>query len=195
MTRESLDGATDSELIGLTLRGTSRAYEVIVRRYQKLVYNVSYQMLQNHETAADVTQDTFVKAFNALHTFRQEAPFKPWLLRIATNSGLNKIRESKSRDHDSLDYILEENAQAEPASGQNVEAEVEWRLSQAMVTKALSQLSPRHRHIFLLRYQHDLSYADIAQIAEESETTVKSLLFRTRERLRKILQDEMQVKA
>lgn len=193
LTRESLDNATDSELVKLTLRGNSRAYEVIVRRYQKLVYNVLYQMLQNHETAADVMQDTFVRAFNALHTFRLEAPFKPWLLRIASNCGLNKIREQKSRDHDSLDYILEENAHAEPASGQNVEAEVEWRLSQTMVTAALAKLPVRHRHIFLLRYQHDLSYAEIAEVSEESESTVKSLLFRTRERLRKILQEEMQV--
>lgn len=193
LTRQDLDGATDAELVRLTLRGNTRAYEVIVRRYQRLVYNVLYQMLQSHETASDVTQDTFLRAFNGLSGFRTEAPFKPWLLRIATNAGLNKVRESKSREHDSLDYMLEENAQAEPASAQNVEKEVEWRLSQAMVADALKQLPPRHRHIFLLRYQHDLSYAEIAQIADETESTVKSLLFRTKERLRKILQDEMKL--
>ncbi len=194
LTRENLDSATDGELITLTLRGNPRAYEVIVRKYQKLVYNVLYQMLQNHESAADVTQDTFVRAFKALNTFRLDAPFKPWLLRIASNSGLNKIREGKSREHDSLDYMLEENAHAEPASGQNVEVEVEWRLSQSMVAGALQKLPPRQRHIFLLRYQQDLSYAEIAQVADESEASIKSLLFRTRERLRKMLQDEMQVK-
>lgn len=193
VTRENLENASDGELVGLTLRGTTRAYEVLVRRYQKLVYNMLYQMLQNHESAADVTQDTFVRAFNGLSSFRGDAPFKPWLLRIATNSGLNKIRELKVRDHDSLDYMLEENGHAEPASSENVETEVEWRLSQVMVAEALEKLPARQRHIFLLRYQHDLPYADIAQITDESESSVKSILFRTREKLRKMLQDEMQI--
>lgn len=190
LTREVLDNSTDAELIRLSLRGNTKAYEVIVRRYQKLVYNVLYQMLQNHETAADVTQDTFVRAYTALNTFRLEAPFKPWLLRIATNCGLNKIRESKSRDHDSLDFILEENAHAEPASSQDVEKEVELRLSQVAVMDALKKLSARHRLIFLLRYQHDLPYVEIAQIADETEPAVKSILFRTREKLKKMLSSQ-----
>jgi RNA polymerase sigma-70 factor (ECF subfamily) len=195
VTRENLDSASESELVSLTLRGNSRAYEMIVRRYQKLVYNVVFQMLQNHESAADVTQDTFVRAFNGLHSFRTDAPLKPWLLRIASNSALNKIRELKLRDHDSLDLMLEENSSAEPASSQNVETEVEWRLSQVMVADALAKLPTRQRQIFLLRYQHDLSYADIAHITEETESSVKSILFRTREKLRKMLQDDMQLDA
>ncbi len=189
LTRSELDQAKDHELVSQSLHGNGRAYEVLVRRYQKLVYNVLYQMLQNHESAADVTQDTFIRAYRALSSFKLDAPFKPWLLRIATNTGLNKVRESKNREHDSLDSILEEHSTAEPASKQDVEAEVEWRLSQVRLTDALLQLPARHRHIFLLRYQHDLSYSDIAQISEESESSIKSLLFRTRERLRKLLQE------
>jgi RNA polymerase sigma-70 factor (ECF subfamily) len=193
VTRENLDIASDNELVMLTLRGQSRAYEFLVRRYQKLVYNVVFHMVQNHETAADVTQDTFLRAYNGLHTFRTDARFKPWLLRVANNCALNKLREMKVRDHDSLDWMLEEDAYAEPAASQNVEAEVEWRLSQVMVADALKKLAPRHRQMFLLRYQHDLSYADIAHVTEESEATVKSVLFRTRERLRKLLAEEMKV--
>jgi RNA polymerase sigma factor (sigma-70 family) len=99
----------------------------------------------------------------------------------------------KVRDHDSLDSMLDEDAYSEPAAAQNVEAEVEWRLSQVMVVDALKKLLPRHRQMFLLRYQHDLSYADIAHITDESEATVKSVLFRSREKLRKILAEEMTV--
>lgn len=193
LTRTGLDTAEDRHLVSLTLRGDGRAYETLVRRYQKLVYNVLFQMLQNHETAADVTQDTFLKAYRGLSSFKLDSPFKPWLLRIASNSGLNKIRDSKIREHESLDYVMDEHFAAEPASKQDVEAEVEWRLSQSMLTEALAQLPARHRHIFLLRYQHDMSYSEIAHITDESETTIKSLLFRTRERLRKMLQDEMKV--
>lgn len=193
VTRANLDNASDNELVLLTLRGQTRAYEFIVRRYQKLVYNVIFHMMQNHETASDVMQDTFLRAYNGLHTFRTDARFKPWLLRIANNCALNKLREMKVRDHDSLDSMLDEDAYSEPAAAQNVEAEVEWRLSQVMVADALKKLLPRHRQMFLLRYQHDLSYADIAHITDESEATVKSVLFRSREKLRKILAEEMTV--
>jgi len=191
LTRVETEKIEDSQLIALTLSGNAKAYEAIVRRYQKLVYNVLYQMFHDHETAADVTQETFMKAFKALSTFRKESPFKPWLLRIATNSGLNVIRSAKSKYHDSLDSMLEENPLGEPSSGQNVESEVEWRLSHAMLNDALATLPARHRHIFLLRYQHDLSYADIATVMDEPETTIKSMLFRIREKLKKMLSDKM----
>jgi RNA polymerase sigma-70 factor, ECF subfamily len=191
LARAEIEKMEDRQLIALTLSGNAKAYEAVVRRYQKLVYNVLYQMFHDHETAADVTQETFMKAFKALPTFRQESPFKPWLLRIATNSGLNVIRAAKSKYHDSLDSMLEENPLDEPSSGQNVEAEVEWRLSHAMLNEALMTLPARHRHIFLLRYQHDLSYADIATVMDEPETTIKSMLFRIREKLKKMLSEKM----
>ncbi len=184
--KELLD---DSRLVSLTLSGDSKAYEVLVRRYQKLVYNVLYQMIQSHETASDLTQETFLKAFRALASFRLDARFKPWLLRIATNSGLNWIRDTKEQD--SLEAVLEDSPTSEPAGRQDVEEEVEWRLSQAMLSEALTQLPARHRHVFILRYQHDLSYDDIADAVGEPETTIKSLLFRIRERLRKMLLAKM----
>lgn len=184
---------SDQELIARTLAGQKKAFELIVRRYQKLVYNVIYQILQNHESAADLTQDTFLKAFKHLGSFRSNASFKPWVLKIASNSTLNYIRDSKSRYFDSLEEMLEESPQHEPASDMSVESEVELRFSQAMLAEALRKLSPRHRQIFVLRYQHDLPYAEIASICDESETAIKSVLFRIREKLRKILLEEQLV--
>lgn len=186
LTDEELD---DSRLISLTLSGNGKAYEVLVRRYQRLVYNVIYQMIKNHETSSDLTQDTFLKAYRALSSFRLNAKFKPWLLRIATNSSLNWIRDSKVED--SLEAILEENPVAEPVGKYDVVDEVEWRMSQAMLSGALGQLPARHRNVFILRYQYDLSYEEIAYAVGEPETTIKSLLFRIRERLRKLLAEKM----
>lgn len=191
LNRADLELANDNELVVLTLRGDSRSYEFLVRRYQKLVFNVVFQMLHNHESASDVTQDTFLKAFRALSTFRTDAKFKPWLLRIATNTALNKIRDAKQHEHDSLDVMLEDKSAPEPASDEDVAMNVEWRLSQTLIADALRKVPVRHRHIFLLRYQHDLTYAEIASVTDETEATVKSLLFRTREKLRKLLEDEM----
>ncbi len=188
--REQKVDLDDGRLVSHTLKGDGNAFEVLVRRYQKLVYNVLYEMVRNHETAADLTQDTFLKAFRSLSRFRQEASFKPWLLRIATNSGLNWIRDSKNED--SLEELLEENPSAEPAGREDVEAEVAWRLSQAQLSEALTELPVRYRHVFVLRYQHDLSYEDIAAIVDEPVTTIKSLLHRVREKLRKTLLDKME---
>ncbi len=190
-TRNDLGDKNDAQLVCLAGKGDVKAYETLVRRYQKLVYNVLFQMLRNHETAADATQDTFLKAYKNLGSFRREAAFKPWLLKIATNTGLNIIRSEKTRRHESLEALLEEAPYAEPAAAGGVEEAVEWNLSQAMLDEALQQLTERHRHVFILRYQHDLSYEDIASIMEEPETTIKSLLFRIRERLRNLLAKKM----
>ncbi len=181
----------DSQLVRQTLSGDHKAYEVLVRRYQKLVYNMLYQMVSSHETASDLTQETFMKAFRALSTFRQEAKFKPWLLRIASNSCFNLMRDNKNKDYDSLEAMLEENPQAEPPGREDVELEVEWKLSQQMLHDALTKLPPRHRQVFMLRYQNDLAYEDIAEVTGEPITTIKSLLFRIRETLRKNLASMM----
>lgn len=181
----------DAELVGKTRAGDNKAFEVLVRRYQKLVYNVIYQMIRNHDSSSDLTQDTFLKAYKALPGFDTTKQFKPWLLKIATNSTLNRIRDQKGQQ--SLEELLEVNPQAEPASTEDLEQEVEWRFSQHMLFDALGQLPVQQRKTFVLRYQQDLPYEDIAEISELSVSSVKSLLFRARENLRKILSEQMTV--
>lgn len=187
-----LDQCDDGALVALSISGNGKAYEVLIRRYQKLVYNVLFQMLQSHDTAADVTQETFIRAYRGLSGFKLGNKFKPWLLKIATNAGLNQIRQSKTREFYSLDAVLDENPTAEPASRENLEEELDRQFSHAMLVDALRLVSPHNRHVFILRYQHDLSYAEIAEIVEEPETTVKSTLHRVRERLRKVLSEKIQ---
>jgi len=181
----------DADLVGKTRSGDNKAFEVLVRRYQKLVYNVIYQMIRNHDSAADLTQDTFLKAYKALPSFDTTKNFKPWLLKIATNSTLNSIRDKKGLQ--SLEELLEVNPQAEPASTEDVEQEVEWRVSQHLLFDALGQLPIQQRKAFILRYQQDLPYEEIAEISELSVSSVKSLLFRARENLRKILSEQLAV--
>ena len=190
LTQINNDELEDNQLIRLTLSGDKKAFEVLVRRYQKLVYNVTYQLVKSHETASDLTQETFLKAFASLSTFNQEMRFKPWLLKIGSNSALNTLRDRK--DVDSFDAMLEDNPQAEPPGKHDVEKEVEWRLSQTMLSDTLDELSPRYKQIFLLRYHNDLSYEDISEITGEPQTTIKALLFRIREKLRKKLTAKMQ---
>jgi RNA polymerase sigma-70 factor (ECF subfamily) len=177
----------DQKLIDLALCGDAKAFEQLLRRYQKLVYNLLFQMVRSHEVAADLTQDSFLKAYKSLRTFRRGANFKPWILKIATNSCLNYVRDNKQVG--SLDAMLEAEPGMEPVSSVDVEREVELKISQQELFAALEQLSSRQRNIFVLRYHNDLSYDDIAAIAGESVPTVKSMLFRIRDKLRRVLAD------
>ncbi len=183
-----LNELDDAELVKRARSGNNKAFEALVRRYQKLVYNVVYQMMRSHETAADLTQETFLKAYRALPSFQTDRSFKPWLLKIASNSALNYIRDHKLES--SLDEMLEVNPASEPASTDDLELMVELRVSQKELADALGELPVRQREIFILRYQQDLKYEDIAEITGNSVSSVKSLLFRARENLRSLMTKE-----
>jgi RNA polymerase sigma-70 factor (ECF subfamily) len=178
----------DNEIIALVVQGNHRAYEVIVLRYQKLVFNVIYQIVKQQESAADLTQDTFVKAFQALNTFKRGAALRPWLLRIASNTALNHVRSTKP--YQSLEQLLEDLSGQEPASDDDVEKKIELKMNEEKLVEILETLQPQHRHIFLLRYQHDLSYEDIGTVLDLPVTTIKSLLFRVRSKVRLLMSRE-----
>jgi RNA polymerase sigma-70 factor (ECF subfamily) len=175
----------DSRLIELTLAGNKRAYEALVLRYQKIVYNVIYHLVRQNEAAADVTQETFIKAYQALSRFRIGCAVKPWLLRIATNSALNWLRGQKV--YQSLDQMLAEEPGAEPVSNDNVEQGVEFKLAGETLEKILGHLSAEHRHLFVLRHQYDLSYEEMAEVMNQPITTIKSALFRARTKIRELM--------
>ncbi len=181
--RDSLRDLSDQELIALTLAGNERSFEMLVRRHQKQVYNFVYQMTRNHDESADMTQETFLKVYRALGSFDKEREFKPWLLRIARNSTLNQIRRQKpdaSLDDGAI-YIKE------PSTGEDASRRVEENLSRATFEKALSDLPDSQRDTFMYKYHQDLSYQEISEIMGISISSIKSLLFRARDSLRKRL--------
>jgi RNA polymerase sigma-70 factor (ECF subfamily) len=177
----------DSELIARTLVGDSGSFAVLVKKYQKLVYNVAMQIVRQQEVAADITQDGFIKAYKALPGFRSGSPFRPWLLRIASNGALNAIRDAKSTF--SLEQVLDESPWNEPASSEILEDKIELKLTEEKLESVLQTLQPLHRHIFLLRFKHDLSYEEIGHVVEVPVTTIKSLLFRVRTKVRILMTD------
>src|SRR5215470_7640495 len=105
---------TDAALIQSTLRGETASYNVLVKRYQRQVYNLAYRMLGNAEDAGDLVQDTFLRAYGALASFRQDASFLTWLYKIASNLCIDQMRARKSKGALSLEVELEEGR--EPAA-------------------------------------------------------------------------------
>lgn len=179
---------SDINLVRSTLSGDARAFEVLVRRYQTLVLTVVLRTTGDQESARDLTQDTFVKAYRALKTFDQRRSFKAWLLSIASNAAIDLLRTRKNAL--SLETILEEEPYLEPhsnAAAGNPEKEAEMNIFVGQLSWALSLLPLRYRQAFVLRYQLDLTYEEISTVMKENENTVRTLLFRAKDRLRKLI--------
>lgn len=187
--QDSLVFLDDAKLVELSLKGNKSSFEALVRKYQKLVYNVIFQLVRNHEVSQDLTQDTFVRAYLALEQFDCKRNFKPWLLKISSNCALTFLK--KTEKPGSLNEILEENPQLEPQEKTETQEQVECDFTVQALFQALLLIPVRQREVFILRYQHDLTYDEICEITGLSIGTIKSLLFRARENLREKMTDSM----
>lgn len=186
--QEDLIFTDDAKLVESTLKGNNRGFESLVRKYQKLVYNVIYQLVRDHQICQDLTQETFLKAYRALEQYDSKRSFKPWLLKISTNCALTYLNKTVSPG--SLNEILEENPQLEPRDKLSPDSEIESDFAVQELLDALLLIPVRQRQVFILRYQHDLTYEDICEITGLSLSTVKSLLFRARENLKQKILDK-----
>ena len=172
-------------LIVKAKHGDSGAYETLVRRYQKSIYYLCHRMTGAHQSADDLSQETFIKAFFALPKFNEEMSFFAWIRRIAVNSTLNYLKVRKR------EQPLNENNPANignPGSSREMpEAKLEQKRMQQSLTKALRTLPADQRAIFILRVHEGQSYKDIAQILDITTGTVMSRLSRARQKLRQAM--------
>ncbi len=173
---------TDSDLVRQTLSGQTTSYDCLMKRYQKQVYNLAYRMLGNFEDAGDLTQDTFIRAYSALASFRQDASFITWLYKIASNLCIDHIRSRRSRGALSLDKEIEEGR--EPSSGTPRSSEPEAlslvHATQEAVQKAVTTLPEDYRLAVVMRHLHGMSVEEIANVLDKPQGTVKTHLFRGR---------------
>jgi len=179
---------TDAELVRQTLCGNTAAYNSLVQRYQRQVYNLAYRMLGNAEDAGDLVQETFLRAYGALASFRQDASFLTWLYKIASNLCIDQLRSRKAKGALSLDVELEEGR--EPAADTRVcgpEATAVRGAVQDVVQRAILNLPERYRLVVVMRHLQDMSVDEIARALDMPTGTVKTHLFRAREMLRERL--------
>ena len=177
----------DFQIIRAVLDGNREAYAELVRLHHARVLSLCLSLLLDKAEAEDAAQETFLKAFNALHQYKRNASFTAWLCRIASNHCFDVLRKRKRQKTDSLDQLLD---QSDEASGDRQTqiaappergAEREEKLAWAM--KMLSSLSADHRQILLLREVDELSYDQIAAVLRCSLDSVKSRLWRARRQL------------
>ena len=178
--------ANETKLIQKACRGDTDAFAALVALHERFVYNLTLRALGNADDAADMAQETFVRAWLALSTFRQDSQFRTWLYRIALNLCINRMprlrRELNDLTHDELADI------PEPAgSGLDPLARLELQEQRAFLHREIDRLPEQYRLLVSLRYQHELSYDEIAGLLNLPVGTVKTGLFRAKARLREAL--------
>ena len=175
----------ENEIIRSVLRGNVNDFEKLVAAYEKNVYNIALRMVGDPEDAADMTQETFIKAYRALSGFRGDSKFSSWLYRIASNVCLDFLRSRSRHPQVSLSTVDEDDrATLElPDMRQNPEEQLMKKLGLEAVRRGLEQLPEQQRQILVLRELGGLSYAELAQTLGLEEGTVKSRIFRARKRL------------
>jgi len=181
MTREQETAAILS-----VLDGDVNAFEVLVKEYEKNVYNLALRMTGNSEDAADMSQEAFIKAYNSLSSFRGDSKFSVWLYRIVSNVCLDYLRSRTRKPTVSLSTENDDGEEIEldiADETQSPEFLFDRRLTRDAVRRGLAALPPDHREILLLREIQGLSYEEIAAALELEAGTVKSRIFRARKKL------------
>ena len=175
----------DQALVTRCQHGDVGAFEELVRRYEKRVYNLAYRMSGNPDDACELAQEAFLKVFNALDSFKGQSSFSTWLYRIAANACLDQLRSRGRHPVTSLDDPIVTN-KGETIGKQILDNAprpdevVERRELQAAVQGAIASLPEDYRIILVLRDLQDLSYQQIAEYLDLSLGTVKSRLNRAR---------------
>jgi RNA polymerase sigma-70 factor (ECF subfamily) len=179
------DAPTPDEafLLARARQGDLSAFEDVVRRYQRRVYATALRIVRNHETADDVAQEAFVRAWRLLDRFELGRPFGPWVCRIAANLAVNHVRSPRAREQP-----LPEAFGERPAAGLDPLARVLDVEAARVLSEAVSALPEEQRAVFVLRAYEELSYQEIAETLGLSPGTVMSRLFRARERLARALE-------
>ncbi len=183
---EPAETPVDDELIRRTREGDLRAFDTLVRRYQRRVYFLAIRMVTNHDAADDVAQETFIKAYNALDSFRLGCNFYTWLYRICMNLSINHLKHGRRVMTESR-FKEEAKPLERAASGADpLDCAVMTEMGERIET-AIDSLSPKHKAVFVLRIYEDMSYEEIAESLDISIGTVMSRLFRAREKMQEML--------
>jgi RNA polymerase sigma-70 factor (ECF subfamily) len=187
---------SDEQLINMSVKGDASAFGVLVERYQNKAYAISIKIVQNHDDALDCVQDSFIKAFRSLSSFNFQSSFNTWLYRIVTNTSLDLLRKNKkyqsnipiekplSGDDDD-DYFIQ--IEDQKADVENIAVSNQTVIA---VREAISQLSEDLKKVILLFEIEQFSLIEVSKILNIPVGTVKSRLFRAREKLAILLKDK-----
>lgn len=192
--RRVFASSTDQEVVAFARAGHEGAYRELLKRYERPIFSLLYRMVRDRELAEDLAQETFVKALNALDSYRPEFKFSSWIFKIANNAAIDQLRR---RELDTLSLDGSPHAQTPDAIeatalqiGTNEETAletVEAKELGAAIEAAIGKLRPEYRSCILLRHVEGHAYEEIAEILNLPLGTVKTYIHRARNELRQHL--------
>ena len=171
----------DADLVGSALSGSERAFQEIVRRYQRPVFSVILRVIRDPSRAEELAQDSFVKAFLRLDTYQPERKFSTWLLTIAHHVAIDEVRRGSLRTSPLEEASTED--LSKKYEGDNPYDITERNELALVLDEAIRRLRPEYAELITLRYEQDLTIEDIAEITGLAVGTIKSSLHRARKDL------------
>jgi RNA polymerase sigma-70 factor (ECF subfamily) len=187
----ALAGVDESELVTLARTGDARSFSELVRRYEGKIFRLAQHVTQNREDAEDVLQETFLKAYEHLDQFQGNSKFYTWIVRIAVNQALMKLRRRKTDRTVSLDETIDTGddtlVREIAAWDENPEQQYSREELGGILESAVASLEPPYRSVFVLRDIDELSTEETAEALGLSVPAVKSRLLRARLQLREKL--------
>lgn len=184
----------DQTLAERAAEGDERAIRTIVERYERPVFSLHYRMVRDRELAEDLSQETFIRAFNAIHTYNPRYKLSSWLFKIANNLAIDHLRKRRIEtvSIDGAPDALTESEQAQTSYElvSQEESPEEYAANRELgehIEAALAQLRPHYRVATVLRHVEGYSYDEIAQIMDLPLGTVKTYIHRARMELRELL--------
>ena len=188
------EAKTDAQLVKATVEGDPQAFEEIVERYQRLVFNIIYHYMGRRNEVEDLAQEVFLKVFRALETFDATRPLKSWIGRITANTCLDEIRKAPKRkvwsfadlggdEENKIEYFYERFGQHSSLTEKDVEDLFE------LLEKLMERLNRKDKMAFVLRELEGLSYPEIAKTLQSSELAVRLRVSRSKKRLQKDLEE------
>lgn len=175
-------GVSDLDLVAQTRQGDVEAFSELVRRHQRVVYNLAYRFMRDGTSAEDMTQEAFLKAFRLLRGFRGDCEFSTWMYRVTCSVCLTELSRRKKRNEVELHL--------DAATG-SVEPESDSIDLPDIMRHCVGQLPDRYKRIITLYYLRELSYEEIAAKLDIPMGTLKTWMHRARKHLRGIVEREL----
>lgn len=186
ITDKGFDSNSDEALVQQAREGDFDAFEKLFERHRSLVYRFAYQVVGKRDDAEDIVQDVFVKAYQNLHRYRDEAKFTTWLLRITTNLSTDRVRMSQRRhalEQQEAEGALAWMMNSVPEDANPVE-NLERERRANLLRQAIQELPEHHRQVIMMRDLQELEYADMAALLGTTVGGAKLRVLRARRALR-----------
>ena len=186
----------DIDIINDIFAGNINAFEVLVKKYEKMIYNLAMTKLRNRETAEDITQECFLRAYKMLRSYRTDSAFSTWIYRICQNLIIDYYRKNKNFKTYSLTTNDDDGEEKVQDIADSSEEPLEAIVRQEKVEKVrelINSLPDDLREVIILRDIKDYSYKEIADMLDLEIGTVKSRLSRSREKLKTLIKENMDV--